>query len=243
MGWIEANWPAPPGVRAGVTTRIGGASGAPWDSFNLATHVGDCEKHVTDNRRRLAVLLDLPAEPVWLDQRHGNRIIDLDAPERGVAADGAYSAEPGRVCAVLTADCIPLLLTDRGGREIAAVHIGWRGLCAGILDSALHRFRAPAGSLMAWVGPHIGRQCYEIGDEVRRACLASVPDGGPAFEAAGESKWRADMGKLAELGLRARGVEAVFFNGCCTCSEADLFYSFRRDRRTGRMASLIWRRG
>jgi hypothetical protein len=236
--WIEADWPAPPGVRAGTTTRLGGVSNAPFDSFNLADHVGDNDASVVENRRRLAELLQMPSDPVWLRQRHGADIIDA-AADRGRGADGAYACERGVVCAVLTADCIPLLLADDAGSEIAAVHVGWRGLIRGIAAAALACFRAPPSQLVAWVGPHIGAASYEVGADVRDACLASIPGAEQAFAGAGP-RWNTDLPCMLRLQLRERGLRRVFESGSCTYSDRVRFFSHRRDGITGRMASLIW---
>lgn len=235
--WIEADWPAPTGVRAGITTRTGGVSRAPWDSFNLAGHVGDDPAAVAENRRRLVRLLDLPSEPVWLNQQHGNRAIDAADPDRD--ADACLASGRGTVCAVLVADCIPLLLVSAAGTEIAAVHVGWRGLCRGVAGAALARFRSSPSDVSAWIGPHIRAANYEVGADVRDACLASMPGCEAAFAVSG-SRWRANLALMLRLQLEGRGVRRIFGGDRCTHGERDLFFSYRRDRTSGRMAALIW---
>jgi YfiH family protein len=236
--WVEADWPAPRGVRAGISTRAGGVSRAPWNSLNLADHVGDEAPAVAENRRRLGRLLALPSEPAWLTQQHGCRAVDA-ADGSGLEADACYTRVRGVVCAVLTADCIPLLLADESGAEIAAVHVGWRGLCRGIAGAAVARFRAAPARLTAWIGPHITSARYQVGNEVRDACLAAIAGAEAAFRLE-DSHWQADLDRLLRLQLGALGVRRTFGGGRCTFSERDLFFSHRRDRVTGRMAALIW---
>lgn len=236
--WIEADWDAPAGIRAGITTRGGGASRAPWDSFNLGGHVGDDAAAVAENRDRLRRMLDLPAQPVWLNQQHGNRVIDAADTERD--ADACRTRDPGVVCAVLAADCVPLLLSDSQGAEIAAVHVGWRGLCNAIVATAVRGFRRAPADLAAWIGPHIGAMHYEVGDDVRDACLAAIPGAESAFTPSGP-RWRADLARMLRSQLAACGVQRVRGGDRCTFAERDRFYSHRRDGRTGRMAALIWR--
>lgn len=238
--WLEAKWPAPPGVRAGITSRQGGCSDRPFDTFNLALHVGDAEDAVLTNRRELLRRLGLDSEPAWLNQRHGATVLDLVPGQAGLQADGCHTARPRQACVVLTADCIPLLITDRAGTEVAAVHIGWRGLSAGIARNAVDRFRQSPGQLLAWIGPHIGAANYIVRDDVRDACLRAAPQATSGFTVAGPSLWHADLARVLKCQLRACGVESVFGDGRCTFQAADLFYSYRRDGQTGRMASLIW---
>jgi len=234
---IHPRWPAPPSVRALSTTRSGGVSRAPFDHLNLALHVGDDPEAVAENRRRLACHAGLPEAPRWLEQVHGTRV--LRAEEADCRADGRYSNRPGEVCAVLTADCLPVLLCDRAGREVAAVHAGWRGLLEGVVEAALDCFQAPPSAIMAWLGPAIGPTAFEVGDEVRGAFVARDPGAADAFRPAG-GRWLADLYRLARRRLAARGVTAVHGSGFCTHDDPRRFYSYRRDGRTGRMASLIW---
>lgn len=241
--WISADWPAPVQVRAGCTTRVGGASAAPWDSLNLGAHVGDAPDAVRENRARLQQGLALPAVPAWLNQVHGTTVVDGAAGEtaaEGPGADGAFAAQPGVVCAVLTADCLPVLLCDRAGTRVAAAHAGWRGLAAGVLEAALQALGGDPGQVMAWLGPAIGPAAYEVGDEVREAFVDGDARNAPAFVPARPGHWYADLYALARLRLRAAGVQAVYGGTRCTFSEPARFFSYRRDGVTGRMASLIW---
>ncbi|MFP3874759.1 MAG: peptidoglycan editing factor PgeF [Thiohalophilus sp.] len=235
--FIIADWAAPATVVAGTSCRQGGVSEPPYDSLNPASHVGDAPQAVAANRARLG----LPAEPGWLQQVHGTQVAVLEANGRiGLQADAAYSRTPGVICAVLTADCLPVLLCDRGGQEVAAVHAGWRGLSDGIIEAALDRFRAPADQILAWLGPAIGPDVYEIGEEVRGAFVESDSDNETAFTPTRPGYWLMDIYALARLRLQRRGVEQISGGGYCTFTEAERFYSYRRDGVTGRMASVIW---
>jgi len=241
MRWIEPNWPAPARVRAVSTTRVGGESRGPYASLNLGDHVGDDPAAVTQNRRLLRERLALPAEPHWLRQVHGCAVAGVQLDDPGCEADAAVAFGPGAVCAVLTADCLPLLLCDRAGTRVAAVHAGWRGLAEGVIEAAVVRLAADPGDLLVWLGPAIGPAAFEVGGEVRERFLAT---GGAAAAAAfrpdGGGKWLADIYLLARLRLRSVGVDGVFGGGLCTWSDPVRFFSYRRDGATGRMASLIW---
>jgi YfiH family protein len=234
---IVPDWPAPAHVGALVTERSGGVSVGRYSSLNLAKHVGDTPQAVHENRRRLA--RELPGEPVWLEQVHGTRIADLDSAQSG-PADGAVTRRPGVVCAILTADCLPVLLTNRAGTHIGAAHAGWRGLAAGVLPAAVAAMGLPPRDLLAWLGPAIGPSAYEVGDEVRAAFLARDPATSAAFVANARGRWQADLYSLARLSLAAAGVAATFGGGSCTATEAERFFSHRREAPCGRMASLIW---
>jgi YfiH family protein len=238
---LRPDWPAPPGVKSLMTRRMGGVSGPPWTSFNLGDHVGDDPAHVTANRARLRQLL--PAEPGWLNQVHSARVVELGHdPDR--KADAAFSRQAGQVCAVLTADCLPVLFCDRSGSVVAAAHAGWRGLAEGILEATVAAMQAPPGEILAWMGAAIGPQAFEVGDEVRRAFVDRHPATAKAFVAQPASdaspKWLADLYQLARVRLDHAGVQAVYGGGHCTFNEAESFYSYRRDGVTGRMAALIW---
>lgn len=237
--WIAADWPAPAHIRAGTTTRVDGYSEPPYASFNLATHVGDAEDAVGRNRRQLRQCLNLPAEPAWLQQVHGRHVIQArlidDTP-----ADASWSDRPGVVCAVLTADCLPLLLTDRAGSCVAAVHVGWRGLVAGVVDIAVATLPAQPGDLLAWLGPAIGPDAFEVGADVRDACLATLADAASCFVPGRPGRWQASLPGLTAHALRRAGVETCHNSGLCTYSDPARFYSYRRDGTTGRLASLIW---
>jgi YfiH family protein len=236
-GWLIPDWPAPANVRAACTTRRGGSSQGAFAALNLAAHVGDDPEAVARNRAELRAVLELPSEPVWLEQVHGTEVIDAGrpAPRR---ADASFTGVPGVVCAVLTADCLPVLLCDSAGSCVAAVHAGWRGLAAGVLENAVAALDVP--DLMAWLGPAIGPQAFEVGAEVRQAFVAPHPESAPAFTAGEEGKWRADLYQLARFALRRAGVNDVYGGGWCTHGDPERFYSYRRDGVTGRMASVIW---
>lgn len=237
---IIPDWPAPAGVRAACTTRAGGVSQAPYASLNLGDHVGDATNAVAGNRARLRNVLNLPAEPCWLQQVHGNCAVNAAAQSQPCQADAAYTDQPGVVCAVLTADCLPLLLCDRAGTRVAAVHAGWRGLANGVIERALESFAASGGDLMAWLGPAIGPRAFEVGDEVRAEFVAHDAAAKAAFQPARAGHWYADLYTLARQRLSARAVSAVYGGDYCTYTDAARFYSYRRDGSTGRMASLIW---
>lgn len=237
--WLPARWPAPPLVRAGITTRRGGDSKHPFQGFNLATHVGDDASVVSANRAALRQGLCLPAEPCWLHQVHGSRMVAAAAGP-GEAADGSHASGPGRICAVMVADCVPLLLTDSAGRLVAAVHAGWRGIAAGIVGSALAAMGAPADQVLAWIGPCIGPDHYEVGADVRSACLRADPDATECFRPTSQNHWLADLPCLVRRQLRRQGVSTVHGGDICVHEQQDLFFSHRRDGQTGRMAALIW---
>ncbi|MBI4987321.1 MAG: peptidoglycan editing factor PgeF [Rhodocyclales bacterium] len=236
--WIVPDWPAPAKVRALVTTRAGGVSAGPYASLNLAAHVGDDPAAVAENRRRLRAYL--PAEPLWLTQVHGNAVARAGNAVAGVEADAAVACGKGAVCAILTADCLPVLLCNDVGTAVGAAHAGWRGLAGGVIEAAVRAMNEPPPRLLAWLGPAIGPQAFEVGQEVREVFVAHAPDAAAAFAAKENGKWLADLYRLATLRLNALGVDRVFGGGRCTFLEADSFYSYRREKTTGRMASLIW---
>ena len=238
--FILPDWPAPRRVRAVTTTRAGGVSLPPYDSFNLAGHVGDDADAVAANRARLATALNLPAVPVWLQQVHGTGVVDAEHSADGTAAAGAFAGTSAVVCAVLTADCLPVLLCDRASTRVAALHAGWRGLAAGVLEAGVDALGLAPAELLAWLGPAIGPEVFEVGEEVRAAFMAADAAASAAFRPSPAGRWLADLYRLARLRLAAHGVSAVYGGGLCTFSDPDRFYSFRRERDTGRMASLIW---
>ncbi len=241
LGLIPVDWPAPKPVQAATTSRIGGVSPPPFDSFNLADHVGDHPAAVLANRELLLEELALPAEPMWLKQVHGATVVTLDErPAEPPEADASVTNRPGRVCAVLTADCLPVLLCDRAGSRVAAAHAGWRGLAAGVLEATVARMAVAADEIIAWLGPAIGPQVFEVGGEVRAAFVDADAGSAAAFTAHGGDRWLADIYRLARQRLARAGVTAVYGGGRCTHSEAGMFYSWRRDGVTGRMASLVW---
>lgn len=237
------DWPAPPGVRAWTTERGGGVSLGAYAALNLGTHVGDRADHVAENRLRLRARLELPAEPVWLEQVHGARVVDLDAGPSAApeVADAAVTGRPGVVCAIMTADCLPVLLCDREGRRVGAAHAGWRGLAAGVLPAAVAALGCPPRDVLAWLGPAIGASAYEVGSEVRDALVAAVPGAAEAFAPNARGRFQADLYGVARASLAAAGVERIHGGGFCTFSEHTRFFSHRREAPCGRMATLIWR--
>lgn len=236
--WIVPDWPAPAGVRALITTRHGGVSRGACSSLNLAMHVGDDPVAVAENRTRLRRYL--PDEPLWLDQVHGVAVVRADQAQQGAKADGAVTRRRGTVCAVMTADCLPLLLCDTAGSVVGIAHAGWRGLAAGVIEATVRAMGNGGGGLLAYLGPAIGPASFEVGAEVRAAFLAHDARASAAFVPAGTDKFRADIYQLARQRLADAGVGAVFGGVADTCAEAQRFFSFRRDRASGRMASLIW---
>lgn len=236
--WIVPDWPAPACVRALVTTRTGGASAGPYASMNLAAHVGDDPAAVAENRRRLRA--HVPAEPLWLAQVHGSHVVRAEEAAAGIEADAAFTRVTGRVCAVMTADCLPVLLCADDGSAVAVAHAGWRGLAGGVVEATVQAMAVPASRLLAWLGPAIGPQAFEVGPEVRAVFLAQAPEAVAAFVAKENGKWLADLYRLSTQRLNALGVARVFGGGYCTFSETERFYSFRREKATGRMVSLIW---
>jgi YfiH family protein len=255
--WLVPDWPAPADVRAVFTTRAGGVSTAPFDALNLGDHVDDAPDAVRANR---AVLREtLAAEPVFLKQVHGNQVASLSDVKRDDAptvADACITTQTGLACTIMVADCLPVLFTDRAGSAVAAAHAGWRGLAGeqgrGVLETTVQAMCAAsaegtAASLMAWLGPCIGPDAFEVGDEVRAAFVSRQPDAAPLFLAHAPGKWLADLAGLARLRLRALGFKDVQIHGndsgraWCTVNNPSRFFSYRRDRITGRMAACIWR--
>ncbi len=235
---ILPDWPAPKGVRALTTTRRGGVSLPPYDSLNLGDHVGDAPEAVVENRRRLREGLKLPAEPRWLTQIHGTYCCDAATVQTPMEADAQFADQPGVVCAVLTADCLPLLLCDAAGERVAAVHAGWRGLLDGVIEHSVQAMGGQGG--MAWLGPAIGPAAFEVGGEVRAAFVGRDPAAAKAFVSGSGDKWLADLYLLARQRLAASGVTRVYGGDLCTFSDSERFYSYRRDGQTGRIVSLIW---
>ena len=247
-GLLAFDWTLPPGVRAAFTTRLGGVSPAPWDSFNLAAHVGDEASHVAQNRARLRELLALRNEPAWLEQVHGSKVTDADVPFADgppVVADGAVATHPDVACVIMVADCLPVLFASRDGARIGAAHAGWRGLAAGVLENTVAALGAPAGEIMAWLGPAISSRHFEVGEEVR-AAFVDGDNGAAAYFIANErGRWQADLVGLARRRLAALGLGAVSGGHWCTYADQERFFSHRRDSResgsSGRMAAVIWK--
>lgn len=245
---IEAicpGWPAPKNVRAYVTTRVGGCSDAPYNGLNLGMHVGDRPEAVLANRSLLRANLDLPSEPLWLDQVHGTDVVEVEALAPGSEdsmprADGCVCGRVGAACVVLTADCMPVFLSDRSGTRVGVLHAGWRGLAAGVLEAGVRALQRPAGEILAWLGPAIGPLRFEVGDEVRGAFVSRHGNARKAFRPSPSGRWLADIHALGRIRLQAAGVTAVYGGFGCTYDQADRFFSYRREGVTGRMASLIW---
>lgn len=235
---IAPDWAAPTGVRALSTTRQGGASGPPWAAFNLGEHVGDDPAAVLANRQRLRATL--PEEPRWLRQIHGTCCVDAGLMSRGEQADASFTRQRGVVCAVQTADCLPVLLCDERATVVGVAHAGWRGLAGGVIESVVMAMGEPGGRLLAWLGPAIGPRAFEVGSEVRAAFLAHDPRAADAFVAAHEGKWLCNIYLLARQRLAALGIHRVTGADFCTASDGERFFSYRRDGVTGRMASLVW---
>ena len=243
---IQAQWPAPANVVALTTTRLGGFSAAPFDSFNLALHVGDSEQAVLANRRQLLAQCAGLECIQWLEQVHGTEVVT--APATVTAADACYTQQPALACAVMTADCLPIVFCDGAGREVAAAHAGWRGLLAGVLEATVARFSAGPEQLLAWIGPAIGERYFEVGAEVRQAFInvANAADREATDGAFRASKQRqghyfADLAALARLRLRAIGLRQCYGGEQCCYQQEARFFSYRRQATTGRMATLIYK--
>lgn len=239
---IKANWPAPAHVQAVTTTRIGGVSDVPFASLNVATHVGDRQHQVLTNREILHTQLRLPTTPCWLQQVHGVAVAKAQSYSAPPIADAAYTTMVNQVCAVLTADCLPILICDQQGTQVAAIHAGWRSLVAGIIGQTLLHFPQPSAELLVWFGPAIGPTAFEVGVEVYEQFLQLDNETARAFTPSPRrQRWYADIYQLAALQLRQRQVTKIYGGTHCTYHDARLFYSHRRDgQKTGRMASLIW---
>lgn len=246
---LHADWPAPANIHAVVTTRAGGVSHAPWDSLNLGTHVNDDPAHVLENRQRLLERLRKTAfceTPQWLNQIHGITVIEAEASAQKRAlwlpdADAVTTAQKNIPCVVMTADCLPVFFCDRTGSRVAVAHAGWRGLCDGVLEATLSTFSDPA-EVMAWLGPAIGPEKFEVGAEVRAAFLQQDAAVENAFvPSTNQGRWLADIYVLAHRRLQRAGVTSVHGGGLCTVSDPSRFFSYRRDGCTGRMAAVIWR--
>ena len=241
---LSPDWPAPAGIRAIFTTRAAGVSTAPYALLNLGLHVGDDVNAVKENRHKLRALL--PAEPVWLNQVHGVAVAELAARARGERApiaDAAVTSLAKLPCAVLVADCLPILLCDRAGSRVGAAHAGWRGLAAGVIERTVEAMHTPPAELMAWLGPAIGPSTFEVGAEVLEAFVATSPSSRAAFRSmpGKPGKYLADLYLLARQRLAQSGVTAVHGGAFCTYLDPLRFFSYRRDGQTGRMAAVIWR--
>lgn len=236
---MPARWRAPPRVRALTTLRGGGVSTGPFATLNPAAHVGDEPAHVAENRRRIRLALDVPQEPRWLRQVHGTRCVDLAVAGIDEEADGSYTDSLGAVCAVLTADCLPLFVCDAAGDRVGLFHVGWKGLAAGIVEQALSIF-ADRPDIHCWLGPAIGPGAFEVGPQVRDA-LETAGNGSCFTPSTNPGRWMADLYALVAHRLRQGGAHNVSWDeAACTRDDAERFFSYRRSRQCGRMASLVW---
>jgi polyphenol oxidase len=241
---LDMEWELPRGVRAAFTTRLGGVSAAPWDSFNVATHVGDDPANVAANRARLRQLVGQGVETTWLNQVHGTDVLNIDAApslSMPATADASVTTRVGVACVVMVADCLPVLFTTRDGSRVAAAHAGWRGLAAGVLEQTVRALGVSGNELRAWLGPCISRAHFEVGDEVREEFVKSDAGAGHCFERNAHSRWQANLIGLARRRLDALGITDIGGGHWCTYQDHKRFYSHRRDGKGGRLAALIWR--
>jgi purine-nucleoside/S-methyl-5'-thioadenosine phosphorylase / adenosine deaminase len=239
MNWIKPDWPAPANISAATTLRVGGVSQPPYASLNPALHVGDQERAVMQNRGLIKKMLQLPSTPAWLNQVHGCHVVQADRVKGLPEADASFTRQPDTVCAVLTADCLPVLFATADGRQVAAAHAGWRGLLAGVIEQTLCKLNNK--DVLIWLGPAIGSQCFEVGNEVRQAFLTQSAEFSGAFVQHTANKWLADIYQLARCILQREGFNTIYGGDFCTVTAATDFFSYRRDGETGRMATLIWR--
>ncbi len=239
--FIEPVWPAPKTIHAYTTLRSGGVSKKPFDQFNLAQHVGDDEGMVAANREILKNALQLPNEPIWIKQTHSTIAILATEKNTECEADASFTHEKNQICVVLTADCLPILVCNKQGTSVAAIHAGWRGLLNGVIESTLEAMKCDPEDLLIWLGPAISQAHFEVGDEVRAAFLEKDSEAHSAFIPSPNQRFMADLYLLATQRLHKRGIQRIFGGNYCTYSDANQFYSYRRDgSKTGRMASLIW---
>jgi polyphenol oxidase len=234
---IIPDWPAPANIKAMQTTRAGGVSHAPYDSLNLGSHVKDNPLHVAQNRQLLSQYL--PSEPVWLNQVHGINVVDAADTSCVLDADASFTARKNVVCVTMTADCLPVLLCDTAGTVVASIHAGWRSLCDGVIEATVTKLPVESNELMAWLGPTIGPQAFEVGSEVRAQFIAKDALAEEAFKPHGD-KWLGDIYQIATQRLNKLGITQIYGGGLCTYNDKENFFSFRRDGDTGRMATMIW---
>ncbi len=237
--WLDADWPAPKNIHAGTTTRINGYSKTPYNSLNLAQHVGDDSNNVKRNRKILSDHLKLQSEPFWLNQTHSSSIISIDNTLEDREADGSFTSRKNKVCTIMTADCVPVLFCNKNGTKVAAIHAGWKGICAGIIENAVKTFSDPE-SILVWIGPCISNKHYEIGKDVYEGGLNHSNTVASAFEQINVNHWYADLVKIVRILLENTGVGAIYECNLCTYEMEDMFFSYRRDGNTGRTASMIW---
>lgn len=240
---ITPDWQVPEHVKSFSTTRLGGVSQGRFSSNNLALHVNDKESDVLKNRALLCENYHLPAEPLWLNQTHSTIVVEADLSRDAnivLEADASFSTKKSAVCVVMTADCLPVLLCDKSGTQVAAVHAGWRGLLNGVIENTLEQFTVEGRDIVAWLGPAIGPKAFEVGTEVRDLFINHDLDALRAFRQCNDEKWLADIYELARMRLMSFGVSDIYGGDFCTFSDEDSFYSYRRDQTCGRMATLIW---
>lgn len=237
---IEPDWPAPSRVKAYSTTRSGGFSKPPYASFNLSSSGGDDPEDVKRNRTLLVQQLHLPTEPVWLHQVHGTQAVLAEQAQAVTTADAAYTYQANIVCGVLTGDCLPLLICNRQATVVAAIHAGWKGLLAGVIEATIDKIESANSDLLVWLGPAIGPQAFEVGAEVLQQFVAVDPNAAAAFYSKDNGRYRADIYHLARQRLQQCGVDQIYGGNFCTYEDEQRFFSYRRDVKTGRMASIIW---
>ena len=240
--WIKANWPAPEDVVAGTTLRDGGVSAGPFGTLNLGAYTDDNVRAVNENRSRFRSFCELPLEPRWLRQVHGRKVVVEPPSGEATEADAAITRESDVVCAVLTADCLPVIFTTGDGAELAVAHAGWRGLASGVLEATVQAMTADPAELLTWLGPAISQPAFEVGGEVRDEFLAQDPASEICFAANDRGRWQADLYGLARMRLASAGVGQVSGGEYCTFREPERFFSYRRDGACGRMASFVFRK-
>ena len=242
MQAIWPKWPVPDHIKAFTTTRIGGVSQFPFYSFNLAQHVGDNPADVEINRELLIKQFQLPSPPLYLNQIHSTRVIQLPYDGMNIDADAVYTDQPNQVCAVMTADCLPLLVTNQAGTEIAAIHAGWRGLCNGIIEETIKHFKWPQSEIYVWLGPAISQKAFQVGEEVLAQFSTHNSNAVLAFkkDENNEGKYFADLYELAKQRLYILGINNIFGGEHCTFCENEIFFSYRKEKETGRILSVIW---
>jgi len=243
MNPIIPNWPAPKNIIAFTTTRQGGFSKDNYASLNLGDHVNDDPSTVMANRKRLIEEFELPSQPIWLSQKHTSKVIAAETSlSRETIGDGSYTNKKQVICAVLTADCLPILLCDKVGSHVAALHCGWRGLASNIIAEGFKKMNCAAKEMLAWLGPGIGPNNYELGEEVKQQFIELNPNNTSAFQPSNNGKWLGNMYQIAKIQLQQLGINNIYGSNFCTYGDQDKFFSYRRDKITGRMATLIWLR-
>lgn len=243
MDNIIPNWNIPKHIHAFTTVRTGGVSKPPFDSFNLGDHVNDSPKDVAQNRALLVEKFHLPQSPLFLTQTHSTRVLELPYSGKDIEADAVYTNQPNQVCLVMTADCLPILFVSKDGKEIAAAHAGWRGLCDGVLEATVEKFQCPSNEISAWLGPAIGAKAFQVGKEVIEQFCAFDPRAEEAFiqDNSTNGKFLGNLYQIATQRLNKLGITEISGGEYCTYTQKDLFFSYRRDKQTGRMATLIWK--